>query len=85
MDGDHAITPVKGSAYSMEGANTGLQANLLNPYHYPVEALCVECGHVIRCEHMHSATGGWVHIRKPGETASIQQTPAAPRPRVIPC
>ena len=65
---EHAITPRLDTAYSMKGANTGLPANLLNPFHYPVEAVCEECGQMIRCEHFYSSDGGWEHLgRMPGE------------------
>ena len=42
----HDITPVKGSARQLDGT----PADLTRPSHYPIEALCLECGRPIRCE-----------------------------------
>jgi hypothetical protein len=56
--GRHDITPVKGSARQLDGNS----ANLTRPSHYPVEALCLECGQPIRCERWF--LGGWVHIER---------------------
>lgn len=61
---DHEVLPLPGSAYTTEGYNAGLSASLLNPLHYPVEAICGGgCGQVIRCEKfLPGADGGaFVH------------------------
>lgn len=59
---------VAGSAYSVKGRNTGLQANLRNPDHYPVEALCRGCGRVVRRETPEPWRLDWSHTgRKAGE------------------
>ena len=55
---DHAITPVPGSARQLDGQ----PASLLNPAHYPVEALCIECGRPIRVERYYLAD--WRHIER---------------------
>lgn len=63
----HEVLPRRGTAYSMAGKNTGLPANLLDPLHYPAEAICAGCGQMIRCEHSLSPAR-WVHQnRMPGE------------------
>lgn len=65
----HNTEPRLDTLYSMEGQNTGLPANPLNPYHYPIETTCEACGQVVRSEHAYSANP-WVHTgRMPGETA----------------
>lgn len=65
LDPGHDAAPVKGSAYSAAKRFAGLPANVLNPWHYPVEALCSGCGNVIREE---SPYAGWAHTgRKPGD------------------
>jgi hypothetical protein len=46
---DHAITPVAGSA---RRARDGQPADLRNPAHYPVVAVCLACGGAIFCERM---------------------------------
>jgi hypothetical protein len=40
----------------------GQAASLLNPAHYPVEALCLECGQPVRCERYYLAE--WRHIER---------------------
>ena len=61
---NHAITPLYGSARQLGGAH----ANLMNPRHYPVEALCVECGQPVRCERYviigASGVDDWQHIER---------------------
>lgn len=45
----HELLIEPGSAYTVgTGANTGQLANLRLPWHYPVEAVCVICGYVVR-------------------------------------
>lgn len=59
---------VPDSAYSMEGPNTGQQANLRKLEHYPVEALCRGCGRVVRREKPQPERLDWPHTgRKAGE------------------
>ncbi len=61
----HEILPQPGTAYSTSGVNTGLPAELTNPVHYPIEALC-QCNQVIRCERWFQAP--WTHTgRRPGD------------------
>lgn len=61
---DHEITPLRASARRLGGAH----ADLMNPAHYPVEALCVQCGQPIRCERcvIIGAVSGenWIHLDK---------------------
>lgn len=65
----HELLIVPGSAYSVTGRNTGLQANLRLPWHYPVEALCRICKGVVRREKPDPACPDWMHLdRKAGET-----------------
>lgn len=69
----HEAVPQRGTAYSVEGSNTGLPADLLSPFDYPVEALC-RCGEMIRCEQWLSigGRGEWVHTgRKPGDPVKV--------------
>jgi hypothetical protein len=54
----HGIIPVKGSARQLDGT----RADLTRPSHYPVEAVCLECGQPIRCERWF--LGGWEHIKR---------------------
>jgi hypothetical protein len=58
----HPITPVAGSAYSLDGS----PANLMQPLSYPVEALCALCGTPVRCDRWLALTPGddgeWYHI-----------------------
>jgi hypothetical protein len=59
---------VRGSAYSVKGRNTGLEANLRNPEHYPVEALCRGCRRPVRREKPDPGRLDWEHIgRQAGE------------------
>jgi hypothetical protein len=58
LAGNHAITPVRGSARRVDGT----PADLMNPRDYPVEALCLECGGPIRTEQFYSP--GWDHIER---------------------
>lgn len=57
------------SAYTVgPRPNTGLRANLRNPEHYPVEAVCAGCGQVVRREKPEPLNPDWHHTgRKPGE------------------
>lgn len=68
----HEQLIVKGSAYSVGAQpNTGQPANLRNPYHYPVEAICFreDCGQVVRREEMKPGKLDWMHTgRMPGES-----------------
>jgi hypothetical protein len=52
----HEITPVAGSARQLDGA----PADLTSPLDFPAEALCLKCGHPIRCERWF--LGNWWHI-----------------------
>jgi hypothetical protein len=54
----HAITPLRGSARQLDGT----PADLNRPVHYPVEAICLECGQPIRCERYFLAP--WAHIAR---------------------
>lgn len=66
IPGGHEILPLAGTVFSMMGPNTGLEANLLNPHHFPAEALCHSCKTVIYRETM--LYGEWVHTgRRPGD------------------
>jgi len=53
---DHHITPKAGTARQLDGA----PADLLNPLHYPVLAVCAECGRAVRCERYFYAE--WEHL-----------------------
>jgi hypothetical protein len=65
----HDVEPRLDTLYSMEGSNTGLPANPLKPFHYPIETICKVCGQVVRSEHAYTAVP-WVHTgRMPGEMA----------------
>ena len=64
----HELLIKPGSAYSAAGRNTGLQANLRNPAHYPVEAQCRICGMVVRREEPAPGRLDWPHTgRMPGD------------------
>ena len=64
----HGILIVAGSAYSMAGPNTGQEANLRKPGHYPVEAICSVCKGVVRREKPAPGQIDWMHLdRMPGE------------------
>lgn len=54
---DHEIQPVVDSWYTI----TGLKADLLKPWHYPIEALCMTCGKPIMAYNYFS---DWVHIER---------------------
>lgn len=59
----HTAGPEPGTAYTVAGPNTGQEANLRNSAHYPAEALCKDCGMMIR-----SDGASWYHTgRNPGE------------------
>lgn len=65
----HELLIRPGTAYSMAGRNTGLRANLRLPWHYPVEAVCLMCGYVVRREALDPECPDWVHLdRMPGDT-----------------
>jgi hypothetical protein len=66
----HELLIEPDSAYSVgTGANTGQRANLRLPWHYPVEAVCVICGYVVRREKLDPACPDWMHLdRLPGDT-----------------
>lgn len=72
---EHQPDPVPDSAYSVTGANTGRPANLLNPFHYPVRAIC-QCGGVILAEHLVSSSG-WEHIGRLADEAAAVDTAAS--------
>lgn len=56
LHSDHRITPAEGSARRADGR----PADLLNPLHYPVTAVCLECGRPIHEErYMFS---DWEHV-----------------------
>jgi hypothetical protein len=55
----HRITPKRGSARRVRD---GRPADLRNPAHYPVTAVCLVCGQPIRCERWLRAE--WRHIEK---------------------
>jgi hypothetical protein len=64
----HRAEPKPGTLYSVEGINTGLEANPDYPTHYPMEAFC-SCGEIVRRvwypEFGHA--GFWTHTgRMPG-------------------
>lgn len=64
----HETLIVKGSAYTAAGPNTGRPANLRNPAHYPVTAVCQVCHGVVRRETMAPDVLDWSHTgRKAGE------------------
>lgn len=52
------MTPVLGSCRQL----TGEPASLMNPDHYPVEAICKECARPIRTPRFWSAV--WEHIEQ---------------------
>jgi hypothetical protein len=54
----HEIIPRPGTARRVRD---GEPADPTRPTHYPVEALCLECGQPIRCERF---LGGWAHIER---------------------
>ncbi len=61
---DHEILPVPDSCYRTGAGNAaGTPADLLNPLHYPVEAVCSGCGRGITCRvYMSGADGSeWAH------------------------
>lgn len=53
---EHDILPVKGS---VKKAITGEPADMLNPFNYPLIALCI-CGRHIRIERYFMCE--WVHV-----------------------
>jgi hypothetical protein len=53
---DHRITPAVGSARRTDGR----PADLRNPVHYPVTAVCAECGREIWCKAAMFAE--WQHV-----------------------
>lgn len=65
----HDVEPHPGNMYSMEGRNTGLPADPMNVYHYPIETTCRGCGQVVRAEHAYSSVGFTHTGRMPGEPA----------------
>ena len=60
---DHEIIPAVDSAYVIGPEFAGRPANLRNPFHYPVEAVCSACGRRIVCERMLliGPEGDWRH------------------------
>jgi hypothetical protein len=52
----HEIIPQRGSARLVRD---GEPASLLNPAHYPVEAVCAACGQQVRCDRWLRAS--WYH------------------------
>lgn len=54
----HAITPVPGSCRQLDGT----PADLMKEAHYPVEAVCQECGGPIRIERHYSPM--WDHVER---------------------
>ena len=65
----HDVEPHPDKMYSMEGRNTGLPANPMNVFHYPIETTCRTCGQVVRAEHAYSSVGFTHTGRMPGEDA----------------
>lgn len=61
---EHAIEPLPGTAYSVGPYNAGREADLQNPMHYPVEAVCRGCKKRIVTERY--AAAGWEHQERPG-------------------
>jgi hypothetical protein len=55
--GDHEIVPEPGTVRSVR---SGEPADLNNPLHYPIEAICIACGQPIRTERWLLAE--WRHI-----------------------
>jgi hypothetical protein len=55
--GDHEIVPEPGTVRSVR---SGEPADLKNPLHYPIEAICIACGQPVRTERWLLA--GWRHI-----------------------
>ena len=74
---DHEILPLRDSWYRTGAGNApGTPADMLNPYHYPIEAICSSCHQVIRCEKfLAGADGGdWRHTgRMAGQDAAPQE------------
>jgi hypothetical protein len=59
---------VKDSAYSVEGRYAGRRADLRAEVCYPVEAICLGCGHVVRREKPEPGRLDWNHTgRRAGE------------------
>jgi hypothetical protein len=64
-DRSHKVTPVPGSVVKTKPGFRGAPADLMDPQHYPVEAIDVECGEIVHSEHIRA---GWTHTgRRPGE------------------
>ena len=55
-DSSHPITPKLGTA---RRGKDGEAADLLNPPDYPIIAICLECGELIRAENFHA---DWQHL-----------------------
>jgi hypothetical protein len=60
LSSDHDITPAKGS---IRQADSGEPGSLFNPFHYPLVAVCMECGRDIRIDR-NSITDEWYHVDK---------------------
>jgi hypothetical protein len=60
---DHDITPARGT---MRQVKSGEPGTCLNPFHYPLEAVCLECGRDIRIDR-YSILDNWYHV---GQMAS---------------
>lgn len=56
--GLHTVTPLLGSCRQLDGE----PASLMEPRHYPVEAVCRKCGQPIRTERYYSPV--WDHIER---------------------
>jgi hypothetical protein len=59
LAGLHVTRVIEGSAYRAGPGNcTGSPADLRNPWHYPVDAVCGACSQVL---HRASVDDGWEH------------------------
>lgn len=59
----HEIVPKPGTVYSIGPSRAGREADLRNSLHYPVEALCAECGERVTCDGY--LLGRWRHEPRP--------------------
>jgi hypothetical protein len=64
-DRDHEVTPVPGSVVRTKPGFGAAPADLMRAEDYPVEAIDVECGEIVRSD---SYGAGWTHTgRRPGD------------------
>jgi hypothetical protein len=61
VTGDHEVLPDPGTARRVRD---GQPADLLNPAHYPVRAVCRTCGEPARIERFY--LGEWRHLSSDG-------------------